>query len=87
LNVPRIKGTHTAMKSGMLAAEAAVDAIISQRAHDELVAYPKAYRASWIEKELRIVRNVAPLMKRFGDFWGAGFALATMWLETMGIRL
>lgn len=87
LNVPRIKGTHTAMKSGMLAAEAAVDAIASQRQHDELAAYLEAYRASWIEKELRTVRNVVPLMKRFGDFWGAGFALATMWLENLGIRV
>ena len=87
LNVPRIKGTHTAMKSGMLAAEAAVEAIASQRQHDELAAYATAYRASWIEKELRVVRNVVPLMKRFGDFWGAGFALATMWLENLGIRV
>jgi electron-transferring-flavoprotein dehydrogenase len=87
LNVPRIKGTHTAMKSGMLAAEAAVAAIASQRQHDELHAYPEAYRTSWIEKELRIVRNVVPLMKRFGDFWGAGLALATMWLENLGIRV
>ncbi|MFX8035959.1 electron transfer flavoprotein-ubiquinone oxidoreductase, partial [Acinetobacter baumannii] len=70
LNVPRIKGTHTAMKTAMLAADAAVEAIVSQRQHDELSAYADAYRTSWVAKELSVVRNVVPLVKRFGDFWG-----------------
>ena len=87
LNVPRIKGSHTAMKTGMMAAEAAVEAIVAQRQHDTLDAYAESYRTSWVERELRGVRNVVPLMKRFGDFWGAGLALATMWLEHWGIRL
>src|ERR1700710_1919082 len=57
LNVPRIKGSHTAMKSGMMAAEAAVEAIVSQRSGDELLAYTEAYKASWVYDELRRVRN------------------------------
>ncbi|WP_277979412.1 electron transfer flavoprotein-ubiquinone oxidoreductase [Sphingomonas phyllosphaerae] len=87
LNVPRIKGTHTAMKTGMLAAEAAVDAIVSQRGSDELVAYPEAFERSWVKKELSIVRNVVPLVKRFGDLIGSGLAGVTMWLEYLGLRL
>jgi len=85
LNVPRIKGSHTAMKSGMMAADAAVEAIAAQRQHDELAAYPAAYKGSWVEKELRVVRNVVPLVKRFGDFIGSGLAGITMWLEHLGI--
>ena len=87
LNVPRLKGTHGAMKSGMMAAEAAADAILSQRAHDELVAYPAAFEASWLHKELSVVRNVVPLVKKFGDFLGSGLAGVTMWLEHFGIKM
>ncbi len=87
LNVPRIKGTHTAMKSGMMAAEAAVDAILSQRRHDELAAYPAAFETSWVKKELSIVRNVVPLVKKFGDFAGSALAGVTMWLEYLGLKM
>ena len=87
LNVPRIKGTHTAMKSGMMAAEAAADAILSQREHDELTAYPEAFEASWVKKELSIVRNVVPLVKKFGDFLGSGLSGITMWLEHFGVKM
>ena len=87
LNVPRIKGTHTAMKSGMMAADAAVDAILSQRSHDELTAYPEAFDASWLKKELSVVRNVVPLVKKFGDLVGSGLAGITMWLEHFGIKM
>ncbi|MGN6622283.1 MAG: electron transfer flavoprotein-ubiquinone oxidoreductase [Sphingomonas sp.] len=87
LNVPRIKGTHTSMKSGMMAAETAFAAIAAGRAHDELAAYPEAYRSSWVEKELRVVRNVAPLVKKFGDAIGSGLAGVTMWLEHFGLRM
>ncbi|WP_445192927.1 electron transfer flavoprotein-ubiquinone oxidoreductase [Sphingomonas sp. Tas61C01] len=87
LNVPRIKGTHTAMKSGMMAAEAAVDAILSQRSHDELAAYPAAFETSWVKKELSIVRNVVPLVKKFGDFAGSALAGVTMWLEYLGLKM
>jgi electron-transferring-flavoprotein dehydrogenase len=87
LNVPRIKGTHTAMKSGMMAAEAAVEAIVSQRGHDELAAYPAAFETSWVKKELSVVRNVVPLVKKFGDLVGSGLAGVTMWLEHLGIKV
>ncbi|MCW6529305.1 electron transfer flavoprotein-ubiquinone oxidoreductase [Sphingomonas lycopersici] len=87
LNVPRIKGTHTAMKSGMMAAEAAVEAIVSQRELDELTAYPAAFEQSWVKKELSIVRNVVPLVKKFGEFMGSGLAGITMWLEYLGIKV
>ena len=87
LNVPRLKGTHGAMKSGMMAAEAAVEAIASQRQHDELVAYPAAFEASWLHKELSLVRNVVPLVKKFGDVLGTVLSGAVMWLEYLGLKL
>lgn len=87
VNVPRIKGTHTAMKSGMLAAEAAVAAIAAGRERDELGEYDAALRASWIAAELKQVRNVQPLVARFGDVVGTMLAGADMWLRTLRIRL
>ena len=87
LNVPRIKGSHTAMKSGMMAAEAAAEAILSQRKNDELAAYPAAYEASWVYKELRMVRNFEPLVAKFGGTLGTLLAGANLWLESLGIRM
>jgi electron-transferring-flavoprotein dehydrogenase len=58
LNAARIKGTHTAIKSGMLAAEAAYDAVVAGRANDELSAYPQAYEQSWLYTELQQTRNL-----------------------------
>ncbi len=58
LNVPKIKGTHTAMKSGMLAAESLITAIADNK--DSLETYPTALKKSWIYKELRKVRNIRP---------------------------
>jgi electron-transferring-flavoprotein dehydrogenase len=87
LNVPRIKGSHTAMKSGMMAAEAAAEAILSQRRNDELAAYPAAYEASWVHKELRMVRNFEPLVAKFGGTIGTLLAGANLWLEYLGLRL
>ncbi|RYY47886.1 MAG: electron transfer flavoprotein-ubiquinone oxidoreductase [Sphingomonadales bacterium] len=86
LNVPRIKGTHTSMKSGMMAAEAAFAAVQAGRTSDELAAYPEAYRNSWVYKELRGVRNVVPLVKKFGDTWGTVAAGVAMWMELAGLR-
>src|SRR3977135_2651250 len=57
LNASRIKGSHCAMKSGMLAAEAAFDAIAAERSADELSAYPEKFRASWLHDELHRARN------------------------------
>jgi electron-transferring-flavoprotein dehydrogenase len=64
LNVARIKGSHAAIKSGMLAAEAAFDAVTSSRAYDELVAYPNAFRESWLHEELYKARNVKPALSK-----------------------
>ncbi|RYD54148.1 MAG: electron transfer flavoprotein-ubiquinone oxidoreductase, partial [Sphingomonadales bacterium] len=86
LNVPRIKGTHTSMKSGMMAAEAAFAAVQAGRSSDELTAYPEAYKTSWVEKELRGVRNVVPLVKKFGDTWGTLASGVAMWMELAGLR-
>ena len=87
LNVPRIKGSHTAMKSGMMAAEAAADAILRQRGNDELTAYTEAYQASWVQKELRMVRNFEPIVSKFGGTVGTVLAAANLWLEYLGVRL
>ena len=87
VNVPRIKGTHTAMKSAMLAAEAAFDAIDKDRASDVLDAYPEAVRASWVDKELRMVRNAQPAVAHFGGVLGTLYAGFDMWLAQLGIRL
>jgi len=83
MNVPRIKGSHNAMKSGMLAAEAAVAAIAAERAGDELVDYEAAVRSSWIAKELKLVRNAKPLLARFGTFLGGVFGMADMWCTSL----
>ena len=64
LNAARIKGSHAAIKSGMLAAEAAFDALSGGRSGDELAAYPEAFRASWLHQELYQARNFKPYMKR-----------------------
>jgi len=60
----RIKGSHAALKSGMLAAEACAEALAADRAGDELVAYPEKFRVSWLFDELHRARNFKPLMNR-----------------------
>ena len=64
LNVSRIKGSHAAIKTGMLAAEAAYEAITSGRQHDELSAYPEAFEKSWLHKELNKARNFKAWFKK-----------------------
>jgi electron-transferring-flavoprotein dehydrogenase len=64
LNASRIKGSHCAIKTGMLAAEAAFDALGAGRAHDRLDAYPQAFRASWLYDELHRARNFKPWMAK-----------------------
>jgi electron-transferring-flavoprotein dehydrogenase len=71
LNASRIKGSHAAMKSGMLAAEAAFDAIAAGRAQDELTAYSTGFEKSWLHEELHIARNFKPAM-------GKGLYLGTL---------
>ena len=87
VNVPRIKGSHTAMKTGMMAADAAVEAIVSQRASDELAAYQTAYEGSWVYDELRGVRNTLPAVEKFGNTLGTLVAGVTMWAEHLGLRM
>jgi len=71
LNASRIKGSHAAIKTGMLAAEAAFEAIAAGRASDRLTAYPEAFRASWLHDELYRARNFKPAM-------GKGLWLGTL---------
>jgi electron-transferring-flavoprotein dehydrogenase len=87
VNVPRIKGTHTAMKSGMLAAEAVAAAITSEREKDALSEYDSAVRSSWIADELGKVRNAQPLVARFGGALGTVLAGIDMWLRTLKLGL
>ncbi|WP_265570723.1 electron transfer flavoprotein-ubiquinone oxidoreductase [Sphingomicrobium nitratireducens] len=85
VNVPRIKGTHTAMKSGMLAAEAAFAALGAQRSNDVLDAYEPAVRSSWIGTELKKVRNAQPAVAKFGSTIGTVIAGFDMWMNHLGI--
>ena len=87
VNVPRIKGSHTAMKSGMLAAEAAFEAIAGGREADEITAYPDALNSSWVAKELKKVRNVEPAVAKFGGTFGTIIAGADMWMRQLGLGL
>jgi electron-transferring-flavoprotein dehydrogenase len=84
VNLPRIKGSHNAMKTGMLAAEAAFQALAAGRGGDELVAYPEAFRKSWVYRELHKVRNVKPGLK-WGLWGGMIHGGAHMWLNDLGL--
>ena len=83
VNVPRIKGSHNAVLSGMLAAEHVADAIAAGRQHDDLVSYEEAWRASDIGKDLKRVRNVKPLWSRFGTLIGVGLGGLDMWTNQL----
>ncbi|MBC7436558.1 MAG: electron transfer flavoprotein-ubiquinone oxidoreductase [Bdellovibrionales bacterium] len=81
LNVSRIKGSHAAMKSGMLAADAACEALMAGRQHDELSAYPEAFEKSWLYTELKKARN-------FKSWFKKGLTVATLMngLEQFALR-
>jgi len=79
VNVPRIKGSHNAMKTGMLAAEQAFKALAAGRASDELVEYQTAFEKSWVAKELKVVRNAKPLLGKLGTFFGGAAGMFDMW--------
>ena len=73
VNVPKIKGSHTAMKSGMMAAESVFEAISEGRGGDTLEAYPRRFRESWVYDELHRARNFRPAFRRgllFGTLYG-----------------
>lgn len=83
VNVPRIKGSHNAMKTGMMAAEAVAEAIAAGRQRDELTAYSEAYRESDVWKDLHKVRNAKPLLSRNGTFLGGMLGMFEMWSTTL----
>jgi electron-transferring-flavoprotein dehydrogenase len=83
VNLPRIKGSHNAMKSGMMAAEAAYAAIQAGRAGDELVEYGTAYETSWVRKELHTVRNFKPILGIFGPLIGGAVGMFDLWTTSL----
>jgi electron-transferring-flavoprotein dehydrogenase len=87
VNVPRIKGSHTAMKSGMLAAEAAFEAVAADRRNDVLDSYEPTLRKSWIADELMKVRNAEPAVSKFGATIGTLVAGTDMWMRQLKIGL
>ncbi len=89
VNVPRIKGSHNAMKSGMLAAQAAFQAMCveGRSGHDELTHYARSFADSWIHQDLDAARNVKPALSRWGLWGGMAYAGIDLWLRHFGIRL
>ncbi|WP_237153602.1 electron transfer flavoprotein-ubiquinone oxidoreductase [Oryzibacter oryziterrae] len=83
VNVPRIKGSHNAVLTGMQAAEAAAAALAEGRAHDELSAYENGWRASAVGKDLKTVRNVKPLWSKLGTFVGIPLGALDMWTNEL----
>lgn len=73
LNPAKIKGTHTSMKSGMLAAEAIFEALQAGREYDDVVAYSTMYKESWLYQDNYEARNFAPAMHRMGQWMGGAF--------------
>ncbi len=87
VNVPRIKGNHNAMLSGIAAADAAVDAIAEGRSGDELTGYEAALRDGPVGRDLRRVRNVKPMWSRWGLLPSLGLGGFDMWTNTLGFSL
>ncbi|HEX4637719.1 MAG TPA: electron transfer flavoprotein-ubiquinone oxidoreductase [Rhizomicrobium sp.] len=88
VNLPRIKGSHNAMKTGMLAAEAAADALKAGRAGDTLQDYDKAYAQSWVAKDLYLVRNAKPLWSKLGSVLALPFIGLDLWTNQLfGVSL
>jgi len=87
VNLPRIKGTHNAMASGMMAAQAAFAALGDNRHNDELVQYQTEFDTSDVIKDLKMVRNVKPLWSRFGTWIGIALGSIDMWMNNLRIGL
>jgi electron-transferring-flavoprotein dehydrogenase len=83
VNLPRIKGSHNAVLSGILAAEHVAEAIAAGRCNDELTSYEAVWRSTDIGKDLKTVRNVKPLWSRFGTVIGVAVGGLDMWLNTL----
>ncbi|HWU16851.1 MAG TPA: electron transfer flavoprotein-ubiquinone oxidoreductase [Devosia sp.] len=82
-NLPRIKGSHNAVLSGIEAADAALAALAAGRSGDELTTYEANWRSGPIGRDLNLVRNVKPLWSRFGTIAGVALAGIDMWLTTL----
>jgi electron-transferring-flavoprotein dehydrogenase len=87
VNVPRIKGSHNAILSGMLAAEHVTDALSEGRSNDEIASYDEAWRESDIGRDLWTVRNAKPLWSKLGTVAGVAVAGFDMWTNTLGFSL
>jgi electron-transferring-flavoprotein dehydrogenase len=87
INVPRIKGSHNAILSGMQAAEAVTAALKAGRAGDELAEYEANWRASEIGRDLKKVRNAKPFWSKLGTMLGLALAGFDMWTNTLGFSL
>ncbi len=87
VNVPRIKGSHNAILSGIAAAEAAFEALQAGRSGDELLAYEERVRTGPIAADLKRARNVKPLLSRFGTLKGTLLGGFDMWLNTISTSL
>ena len=87
VNVPRIKGSHNAILSGMLAAEHVVDALSEGRANDEIASYDEAWSEGDIGRDLWRVRNAKPLWSKLGTVLGIATAGLDMWSNTLGFSL
>ena len=87
VNVPRIKGSHTAMKSGMLASESIAHALEEGSLRAELSQYDERLRSSWIADELKLVQNAEPAVAKYGEDFGTILAGIDMWMRTLKIGL
>ncbi|BAU93218.1 electron-transferring-flavoprotein dehydrogenase [Methylorubrum populi] len=83
VNVPRIKGSHNAILSGIQAADAIFDALVAGRQGDELTAYEEGWRDSPIGRDLKPVRNVKPLWSKYGTLVGVGLGGLDMWMNSI----
>lgn len=83
MNVPRIKGSHNAVLSGIMAADHVAAAIAEGRAHDEVSAYDASWRTSDIGRDLKPVRNVKPLWSKYGTYLGASLGGLDMWTNSL----
>jgi len=83
LNMLKIKGSHTAMKSGMLAADAVFEALAGgSNGREELRGFVEKFEHSWLHEELRVARNAAPAIHKFGTFFGSAFT----WIDQTFLR-
>jgi electron-transferring-flavoprotein dehydrogenase len=87
MNLPRIKGSHNAMLSGILAAEHVAAALAAGRSNDELTDYERAWRSSDIGRDLWKVRNAKPLWSKFGTLIGIALGGLDMWTNMLGFSL